>query len=344
MYRAVERCHTPGKSVVAASSLGFGALAAQETLGVPVVSVHLSPVVFRSEHECSVLPGLYMPPWLPGVLKRWQWRLVDVAVADRLLAPGINEFRAELGLSPVRRVLHDFIHSPRRVLGLFPAWFADAQPDWPAQTVLTGFPLYDERGATQMAPELDEFLAAGEPPIVFTPGSAMIHGQSFFTAAVAACRLLKRRGLLLTRFAEQVPTALPPYVRHFDFAPFSEILPRCAALAHHGGVGTLSQALAAGVPQLVMPMSHDQPDNAARLERLGVAATVWPKHFQGMTVAREFARLLESGDVQSRCRAIADQMRCEEPLSATCDEIERAALLAGAPDGCENQPSASSSA
>ena len=111
--------------------------------------------------------------------------------------------------------------------------------------------------------------AAGEPPIVFTPGSAMYHGQDFFRASVEACKQLNRRGILLTRHAEQIPADLPATIRHFSYAPFSLLLPRAAALVHHGGIGTSAQAMAAGCRQLITPFAHDQFDNADRLRRLG---------------------------------------------------------------------------
>ena len=76
-----------------------------------------------------------------------------------------------------------------------------------------------------------------------------------------------RRGLLLSRHREHIPRTLPSDVRHVEYAPFSELLPRCAALVHHGGIGTSAQALAAGVPQLIMPMGHDQPDNSRACSR-----------------------------------------------------------------------------
>jgi UDP:flavonoid glycosyltransferase YjiC (YdhE family) len=94
---------------------------------------------------------------------------------------------------------------------------------------------------------------------------------------VDACRRLGRRGLLLSRYRDQLPADLPPGVRHFDYVPLSRVLPRAAALVSHGGIGTLSQALAAGIPQLIMPLGFDQFDNAARLGRLGVAATLTPR-------------------------------------------------------------------
>jgi UDP:flavonoid glycosyltransferase YjiC (YdhE family) len=208
------------------------------------------------------------------------------------------------------------------VLGLFPDWFGPPQPDWPPQTRLTGFPLYDERGGADIPEELTRFLDAGEPPVVFTPGSAMAQGQDFFAAAVEACRLLGRRGVFLTRFPDQVPPDLPAAVRHFDYVPFSQLLPRAAALVHHGGIGTSAQALAAGVPQLVMPMAHDQPDNAARLRRLGVAASLPRARFRGPAVARDLERLLRSKEVAQNCRAVADRLKDSRAVEQTCEELE----------------------
>jgi UDP:flavonoid glycosyltransferase YjiC (YdhE family) len=181
------------------------------------------------------------------------------------------------------------------MMGLWPQWYAPAQIDWPKQSKLAGFPLWDERGLEPLSPKLEAFLAAGEKPIAFTPGSAMWQGDDFFAAAVDACKRLGRRGLLLSRHSDHIPADLPAEVMHVEFAPFSELLPRVAALVHHGGIGTTSQALQAGVPQLIMAMSHDQPDNAARVEKLGVGLPISPTAFDGKTVAKRLNRFVCGG-------------------------------------------------
>src|SRR5487761_1722560 len=311
IYRGIAERYVPGETVVVASTLGFGARCAQEKLGVPLVTVHLSPSVFRSDYHNPVLPGMFLPPWLPRRLKRAQYWLADGLVIERLMRGPLNAFRATIGLGPMKGILSGWHNSPQRVLGLFPAWFAAPQPDWPKQTVLAGFPLYDERGVTPLSAELLRFLDSGEPPLGFTPGSAMLHGGEFFSAAAEACVLLGRRGLLLTRFGEQVPAELPAGVRHFAYAPFSQLLPRAAALVHHGGIGTLSQGFAAGVPQLVMPMSFDQPDNAARMRRLGAGSALSRKRFQSQQVAGALSRLLGSPEVAARCGELAGWVGAE---------------------------------
>ena len=323
IYRAIAERHVPRETVVVASTLAFGARCAQEKLGVPLATVHLSPSVFRSDYHNPVLPGMFLPHWLPGPLKRSQYWLADTLVIERLMRGPLNDFRASIGLLPVKGVLAGWHNSPQCVLGLFPSWFAPPQPDWPKQTALAGFPLYDERGVSPLGDELLAFLDSGTPPIVFTPGSAMLHGRDFFQAAAEACLLLDRRGILLTRFGEQVPAALPAGVRHFSYAPFSQLLPRAAALVHHGGIGTLSQGFAAGVPQLVMPMSFDQPDNAARLKRLGAGLALSRKRFRAANVAAALSRLLDSPIIAARCRELAGRMAHERPIDTACDVIER---------------------
>ena len=119
-------------------------------------------------------------------------------VIDPVIAPQTNAFRAELGLPPVRHILDRWIHSPQCVICFFPDWFGPPQVDWPPNVILTGFPLFDERGLADLPRDVDAFLSTGAPPIVFTPGSAMKQGQAFFAVAVEACVKLGRRGMLLT--------------------------------------------------------------------------------------------------------------------------------------------------
>ena len=212
-----------GPPVVVAPGLAFSARVAHETLGLPLVTMHLQPSCLLSAHEASV-PHAYLRSinrW-PAPLKRLALAAGD-RVADRALAPAANALRAELGLPPVRHIVSAWWHSPQRVIGLFPDWYAAVQPDWPRQTTLTGFPLYDAADAAPLAPALDDWLsesdAAGRRPVVFVAGTGNRQASRFFQAGADACRRLGRPGLLLTRFPEQLPDPLPAGVRHADYAP-----------------------------------------------------------------------------------------------------------------------------
>lgn len=327
-YELIAERRRQGDLLVVNNCLGLGARVAHEKFGVPLLTIHLQPGVLWSEHESPALGGMLVGPGVPRWAKRFQYWLGETFFIDTIACPIVNGFRAELGLPPIRKMTR-FWHSPESNLCLFPEWFAPRQPDWPAPLHLTSFPLWDEAPIHDADPELECFLQAGSPPIVFTPGSGNCQAREFFATAVAACRLLGRRGLLLTRFPEQVPDKLPPEVRFFAYAPFSQLLPRVAALVHHGGIGTTAQALYAGIPQLIMPLAHDQFDNAARVCRLGVGDQIKVKAFLPEAVAAKLRRLLDVPAVQERCQATAQRFAGVTPFAEACAEVERLAERRG---------------
>ncbi len=321
-YAAIAACNVPGETVIASSSLALGARIAQEKLNIPNATLHLQPLDFWSVIEPPKFPGLIRGRWVPRWFIRQQYWVVSSVILDRLVAPRINKLRAELGLPSVKGIMRDWWNSPQRVIGLFPEWFAKPQADWPPQTRLAGFPLYDERGVTALSPELERFLSAGDAPIAFTFGSAMWHAQKLLEQSARACEMLGRRGILLTRHRDQVPAQLPPGVIHVDFAPFSELLPRCAALVHHGGIGTSAQGLAAGVPQLIVPHAHDQPDNAERLVRLGVGRKLEPRQYKAARIAKAMRELLNSPVTAIECRDVAARFIDIDAKGTASDLIE----------------------
>ncbi len=323
VYDAIAARYVAGETVVVAGSLAVGARVAHDKLGVPLASVHLQPSILRSAFDTPVLPG---PPVhrLPRVLKPLAFGVID-RVADLIAGEAINAARAELQLPPVRRWFAHWWHAPQLVLGLWPEWFAPTQPDWPTQVRLAGFPLYDDVGGAAVPAEVEAFLdpdGPGGPPILATPGSANRHARDFFEAAIAACGSLRRRLLVLTRFPEQLPATLPPGVLRAGYVPLSRVLPRCGAILHHGGIGTMSQAFAAGVPQVVMPMAHAQFDNARRAAGLGVARWLPRKRFTAANVTRDLRWLLGSSGVAERCRALAAEARAGGGLGAAADLLE----------------------
>jgi len=258
----------------------------------------------------------------PRFVKRSLFWLLDKLIVDRLLAPPLNSFRAELGLPPVKRILKNYVHSPQLVLALFPEWFAAHQPDWPPNTYTTGFVMYDAGERQELSAAVTDFLAAGPPPVVFTPGSAASTLNSFFRESVEACRITGRRAMLVTNFPSQLPRDLPPGVQAFGYVPFSKLLPRCAALVYPGGIGTMAQAIKAGIPHLVVPYAHDQPDNALRLTRLGLGCSIYPEQYKAARVAKLIGELLGSAEIQRRCREYATRIDSQAALEFACDLIE----------------------
>jgi UDP:flavonoid glycosyltransferase YjiC (YdhE family) len=150
----------------------------------------------------------------------------------------------------------------------------------------------------------------------------MAHDAEFFRVSAEVCRVSGRRGLLLTQFPEQVPARLPETVRHFHYVPFSEVLPRAAAFVHHGGIGTIAQGIAAGVPQLVVPLAHDQPDNAVRVRGLGFGDMLRPRQYQVKTVLQRLESMLGSAAIRENCRRRSRDLSAGSTLERTCELIE----------------------
>ncbi len=299
----------PRDTVLVTSTLGMAARLVQEKFGTKLATVHLQPSSLLSATDPGALAAL---PWAKR-LPVWAVRGL-LASIDRgmslLLRPKLNEFRASIGLPPVRSI-SQWMNSPERVICAFPAWFAAPQRDWPANAVCTAFPRLAAEADEKLGDALLAFLNAGPPPIAFTPGSAHAHGRAFFDRALAATEKLGMRAVLVTRYRDQLPDNLPSWVHYEPYAPYDLLAPQVAAFVHHGGIGTSATVLAAGTPQLITPFTFDQPDNAARLKHLGVAESVAPKA-PAAHWARALSSLLNDPAVAKTCREIAASMTSEE--------------------------------
>jgi rhamnosyltransferase subunit B len=308
------------------SQVPLAARLVAEKTGVPWASTIHIPLLFFSAHDLSVLPAApflsrnlrFLGPTFWGPLSSLSKR------ATRFLARPWYRLRADLGLPPTREAnpLLDS-HSPTLVLALFSKLLADKQPDWPPQTVLTGFPLFDGAGSG-LPPALARFLDDGPPPLVFTLGTAVSSNAGpFYEHSAAAAKLLGRRAVLILNDPRNRPSTLPDGVVAFDYAPFSELFPHAAAIVHHGGIGTTGLAMRSGRPMLVMPCSWDQPDNAARVARLGIGRGISRRRYTPAHVAAELRQLLDDPAYSQRAAEVGEQVRREDGVCAACDALER---------------------
>jgi len=307
-----------GPIVCLSSCLGFGARMAHDSHNIPVVTVHLQPSVIWSDIVPPKIGGLSGPRWFQNLM----FRVGEKFAVDGVVCPFLNSWRRELGLPPVRKITR-WWNSPTGVLCLFPEWFAPPQRDWPQPLIQTNFPLWNEGSEQPLNGNVEQFLQAGTPPIVFTPGTANVHGADFFAAAAKACRNLNRRGIFLTKHPEQLPTGLPESIRHISYVPLDLLLPRSAAFVHHGGIGSTSQALMAGIPHVVMPLAHDQFDNADRVKRLNVGQSLPVKQFTEDNLTRSLEELLNSSAVAEACKTISTRLTPEAGVEQSTLEIER---------------------
>ncbi len=287
-----------------------------------IAAVYLAPSNLMTIHGPLTFGPLAVPRWLPPALRRWLWRLVGRYFLDPVALPGVNAARAAAGMAPVRSMLDYLPGVPDLSLTLFAPWFGPRQPDWPGPLVEGDFTLYDPQPGIELAHGLALFLARGDAPLVFTHGTGNVQAAAFFEAAVAAAGRLGRRAVLLTPYREQVPRGLPASCIWQDYQPLRALLPRAAALVHHGGVGTTAEALRSGVPQLVVPLAHDQFDNGARVEAMGAGLVLPHRSASARAMAGCLERLLASGGIAANCSGIKSRFPALPLLSPALDALE----------------------
>ncbi len=298
-----------------------------ELTGTPWVSVALAPAVFWSAFDPPTIPGVPEMEIFRNCGPRF-WRVVWSLIrrVARKYGDPINRLRVKQGLAKRENPVLDDMFSPLGTQAWFSKVLAQPQSDWPVKTTVTGFPFYDRRETGMaMSEELRRFLDAGPAPVVFTLGtSAVFHAGDFYRESAEAARMAGLRAVLLIGIDARNRPAQPLGDSVFvaEYAPFSELLPHAALTVHQGGVGTTAQALQSGRPMIVVPWSHDQPDNARRVAGLGVARVVTRRKYRAMHVARELRALLDSGSYFAAASRTAAEMACEDGVRSACDSLE----------------------
>ncbi|WP_432798553.1 glycosyltransferase [Poriferisphaera sp. WC338] len=320
VYNLTEKHYkTSGNNlIVLTPALGMGARIARQKYPFRLVMTQLQPLLFQSVHApyraSHAIPDLTRLPKLIRVPVTHTLYYFLNKYTDRLMFPVVNPFISNHGLDTVKRnFFASWIHSPDINLALFPEAFCPAQPDWPPHTHHIGFPPFELDLGKPFTAKLQSFLdkhsAADQKPLLFTPGSENRHAQTFFQSALAATQNLDRPAIFATQFTEHLPyppKQLPEHVLHVPYAPFAKLLPHCAAIIHHGGIGTTARAITTATPQLIMPLSHDQPDNASRVRRLDIGDYLPPKKFTPRRLSQKLDYLLTKPRIAGNCKQIAE--------------------------------------
>lgn len=336
---AAEALRGRGHEVIIASNAGYAALVQRAGFGFGVIwnamPAPLDDVLERSPQQAweQVRRDLFVPAAEPtAAFIRHAGRRHDCAVLASWSAFGAVTACAAMGLPLVRVCLSP--HAVREAMAepgletqkwaaFFPDWFCSPASDWP-DIRLTGFPALDNSLIPALAPELETFLKAGPPPLVFTPGSYQRRSGHFFSESLAACRELGMRAIFLTPYAGQVPAALPNGIIHMAYAPLQRLAGRAAALVHHGGIGTMAQGLRSGAPQIVTPAFFDQFDNAQHLEALGTGMALPAQDYRAPALVQRLEALMTDATVRQRCAEIEARFADPNPADTICDLVESA--------------------
>ena len=307
--------------------LTFAGPMVAEQRGLAWISSVLAPMSFFSAHDLPVFaaaPAAHAARHLGLGATRSMIRMAKLAA--RHWGDPVRALRVELGLPPAADPVFEGQHSPSLVLAMFSRVLAVPQPDWPANTCITGNVFYDGTPDPGADDELRRFLDDSAPPLVFTLGTSAVGAAGrFYEESATAARELKMRAVMLVGTDPRNRIATPPSgdVLSLPYAPYSLLFPRAAAIVHQGGIGTTAQALRAGKPTLVVPYAHDQPDNAFRVEALGVSKTLYPRQYKASKVVTALRTLLDDPAIPARAVAVAERVRAEDGVASACAEIER---------------------
>jgi rhamnosyltransferase subunit B len=308
--------------VIVSHPITFASVLIAEKLRLPWVSSVLAPMSFVSAFDPPV------PAPFPGMVRL---RVFGPRVMRALFGFGkraalswirpVLDLRREIGLPPRGNPLFEGGQSLDLVLAMFSRVFAQPQPDWPARTLITGFPFYESDEA--LVPELARFIDAGPPPVVFTLGSSAVGAAGrFYAHSVEAVQRLEVRAIFLTgTHAQDLPEKLPASVLEWPYAPHEAVFARASAIVHQGGVGTTAQALRSGHPSLVVPFAHDQFDNAERVRRLGVGLWLSRGKYSARTAEAALRRLLGEPMFADSARCVADEIRTENGARTAAEAI-----------------------
>lgn len=310
--------------------------AACRELSIPCASAVLAPLFWLSRHEPIVYPTLPikdLPRWADRLL-RHAMRHYGRWVFDR----SVNRRKRELGLPTARDLVYNEARGltrprhghdgapPRLALGLWSAHYRPAFPDDPSpeQGRICGFCWFDRGASTD--PDTDEalrrFLDSGPSPIVFTLGTSVVHhGRGFYDLAAAACHRIGKRALLLVGSTEAARRPWPEGVLAVPYAPLSRVLPRGRCTVHHGGIGTTAQAMRAGTPSLIIPFANDEFDNAARVGRLGVGATLSRSKLTERTLAGAIERVLADRPMAAAAQIMGRKLVSEDGAEAAAEAM-----------------------
>ena len=309
-----------GADLVVTHSVAYGARLAAEKRGLLRVGIVLQPMLFASASDPPVIAD--MPR-----LSRWIYRLgpawtrAFLALGRRIArrwAQPIDAFRREVGLLPATaHPLFEGQFTGIGTIGLYSPLLEPPGTEHPPNTTIAGFAFYDSEhgGPSTLSPALQAFLDGGAPPVVFTQGTSAVHdADDFVHESLAAIDRLGMRAVLVLdeeRVRRWSPHATAT-IHVTGYAPYSALFPRAAINVHHGGIGTTAQALRAGRPQLVTPYLVDQPDNAARVVRLGVGRALSRRAWRSANVAAALRALMDQPGYRQAAARVGSQVAQEE--------------------------------
>ncbi|MDE2254939.1 MAG: hypothetical protein KGL42_11875 [Betaproteobacteria bacterium] len=319
--------HMRDVDLVIGNQLAYSGVLASRVLDRPWIFCAASPLAIPSAHDAPLWPylqrmqrrttrwGLPQRAYLP--IARWATRA--------LMQPQVR-LRRRLGLADQGHPRFEGMYSQHLNLLMTSPVLAPAQPDWPRNTVVTGFPWFDPAflGGDDQEQEIVQFAQAGAPPVVFAPGgSKRTDPGTFFERSVEAARLSGRRSIIVAAKKFHSQFTPRPDMLVTGYFPYARLFHLASVVVHSGGIGALGWAMRYGVPSLLVPSDWDQFDNARRAEQSGVGTVLDITNYTAATIAHRLDAIAADTAMHNNLSRMAPCLALEDGSRVASDAVEQ---------------------
>jgi sterol 3beta-glucosyltransferase len=305
----------------------FIGVALAEKLGIQFMQAHYVPFSPTHAYPNALFPKL--PAFVNGSLNRVSYRMAQQMMWQGFRSADTIARRQVLGLpkasffGPYRS--ERFKQHP--VLYCYSPAVIPPPPDWDERMRVTGYWFLDPVDEWTPPADLLEFLQAGTPPVFIGFGSMSTRNPEETTQVILqALARTQQRGIMLSGWGGLHTAYLPDTVYELESIPFSWLFPRVAAVVHHGGAGTTSAGLRAGVPSIIVPFFADQPFWGQRVVDLGVGPQPIPrKQFTTDRLAEAIQIAVTDQTMRLRAADLGATIRSEDGIARAVEVINQLA-------------------
>ncbi|MCJ8314070.1 MAG: glycosyltransferase [Saccharospirillaceae bacterium] len=324
-YEFVKKFKDKKNTTIITLSVNNGARIASDELNFNSVLIQLCANLIPSIisppaplHWCA--PN-YLPSFIKKKIYKYKFKKFDKQSCESGSVYQLNVLRKKINLPPVKDVLlydysNEFLH-----IAFFPEWFGMRPKDWPEKLKLVGFPLFDsvDNNARSL---VDNFLNSNPNPILFTTGTGVSNADEMFKECIKICEKLKKPGIFTGSLESQYLFKNKACFLHIDYIDFNHVLPKCSAIIHHGGVGTMAQAIQAGIPQIIRPLLFDQPDNGMRIQKLGLGVVCYPEKFNSKNISPILNKLIQTANDNNNLQTYSSDLKRNNAVDKAVKLIE----------------------
>lgn len=322
MLRQMEEACSDADLIIHTFAHAVGAHTLAREKNIPDVHIQIFPMFAPT----GDYPNVTMPDFKLRSLNKLT-HVVSNKITWWTSVFGFEQVRRRVGL-PKRKLYFPFDHDPRRPLTpILCAWSPDILPpssEWNSNIHVTGYYFFDDKSLYKPSVKLKDFLDAGDAPVCVSFGSMVNRAAERIDVVVrGALKKAGCRGIILSGWGD-IKNQIDDQVLYIDTVPHDWLLPQCKMIIHHGGAGTTSAGVRAGIPNIVVPFTADQPFWGQRVHAIGVGPK--PVYVNRISVENLANAILESESeaIRKRTQFIGQRLRQEDGVQYAVGLIEAA--------------------